>query len=346
MEVRFAVADVPGFGAGRLDLFLSRRIKGSTRSGVQKLIVDGRVRVDGRAGEARASTRVAETDAVVVRYPRREDPPPKVERLAVLHEDEALLVVDKPAGVLSHPTDKVARNSVTAILAEQRPGTRLFLAHRLDRETSGVLVLTKDPVSARRLQEQFERRETEKEYLALVRGRPAWTETVVDLPLAKAGGAVKVRQAGTEDGAPAVTAFRVEAAGEDAALVSCRPKTGRLHQLRVHLAHLGHPILGDLLYGGGDELYLKAVAGTITEEDRAAAGALRQMLHAQRLRFQHPGTGAVVDVTAPVSEDFTLLAGRCGLTVSLRLSTKEILSGDSTAAGPFDVWGSQGPRTL
>lgn len=317
VEVRFPVRDVPGAAGGRLDLFLSRRIKGASRSAAQRLVADGRVRVDGRAGTARASMKVGLDDVVVVAYPRREDPPPRARSLAVLHEDGELLVVAKPAGVLSHPTDKVTRNSVTEILKAQFPGGRFLLAHRLDRETSGVLVLTKDPASARALQEQFERRDTAKEYLALVRGRPRWTETVCDAALAKEGGEVKVRQSVSASGYPSRTDFRVLGASDSAALVECRPKTGRLHQLRVHLAHLGHPILGDLLYGPDPDLYLKAAAGALTDADRAAAGAPRQMLHARAISFSHPRTGDPLSVTAPLPTDFVAVADSFSLGISV-----------------------------
>lgn len=310
IEIRFPVRDVPGAEGGRLDQFLTARIKGSTRSGVQKMVEDGRVRVEGRRGGTRASTRVALEDTVVVLYPRRDDPPPRVESLSVLYEDERLLVVDKPAGVLSHPTDKIARNSVTKILEAQFPGGRFLLAHRLDRETSGVLALTKDSEAARLLQEQFERRDTAKEYFALVHGRPSWKETVADFPLEKEAGDVKVRQIVSPSGDPAVTEFSLLSSSGSVSLVRCRPKTGRLHQLRVHLSHLGHPILGDLLYGPDPSLYMKAVAGTITDADRAAAGAPRQMLHAAKLAFSHPGTGRAVTVEAPVPADFQALSPR------------------------------------
>lgn len=307
VEVRFPVRDVPGAEGGRLDVFLAARIKGSTRAAVQRFVAEGRVRVEGRPGGVRASTRVGLEDVVVVVYPRREDPPPKVETLSVLFEDDRLLVVDKPGGVLSHPTDKVARNSVTEILKSMRPGLEPRLAHRLDRETSGVLVLTKDSEAARLLQEQFERRDTAKEYLALVHGRPGWTEAVADFPLAKEGGDVKVRQSVSESGYPALTHFRVLSASPSASLVLCLPKTGRLHQLRVHLAHLGHPILGDLLYGPDRSLYLKAVSGAITAADRLSSGASRQMLHAAKLTFRHPALGTPVSVEAPIPADFRAL---------------------------------------
>lgn len=315
IEIRFPVRDVPGAEGGRLDQFLTARIKGSTRSGVQRMVADGRVRVEGRSGGTRASTRVALEDTVLVLYPRREDPPPRVEKLPVLYEDDRLLVVDKPAGVLSHPTDKIARNSVTEILKAQFPGGRFLLAHRLDRETSGVLALTKDSEAARLLQEQFERRDTAKEYLALVHGRPAWSETVADFPMEKEAGDVKVRQVVSPTGDPAVTEFAVLSSSDAASLLLCRPKTGRLHQLRVHLSHLGHPILGDLLYGPDPSLYMKAVAGTITDADRFSSGAARQMLHAARLSFLHPSDLRSLTVSSPPPADFLARMTSAGLSL-------------------------------
>ncbi|TBR18132.1 RluA family pseudouridine synthase [bacterium] len=341
VAVRFPVRDVPGAEGGRLDVFLAARIKGSTRSGVQKMVGDGRVKVEGRPGETRASMRVGPEDVVVVLYPRREDPPPRVEALTVLYEDDRLLVVDKPGGVLSHPTDKVARNSVTEILKTQRPGFEPRLAHRLDRETSGVLALTKDSEAARLLQEQFEDRRTAKEYWALVHGRPDWTETVADFPLAKEGGDVKVRQSVSASGDPALTEFRVLSSGEDASLVLCRPKTGRLHQLRVHLAHLGHPILGDLLYGSDPGLYKKAVAGTITDADRRSSGAERQMLHAARLAFLHPTDSRPVTVEAPTPSDF--LGKMSALAVSLPLALCLLTTHGWGQGPPPDEYGDRPP---
>ncbi|TPW20604.1 MAG: protein kinase, partial [Elusimicrobia bacterium] len=267
----------------------------------------------------------------------------RVESLDVLYEDERLLVVDKPACVLSHPTDKVARNSVTEILKTMRPGFEPRLAHRLDRETSGVLALTKDAEAARLLQEQFERRDTAKEYLALVHGRPAWGETVVDLPLAKAEGGVKVRQEVSRDGAPAATEFRVLSSSKDAALVRCRPLTGRLHQIRVHLSHLGHPILGDLLYGADPSLYLKAVAGEITDADRLSAGAPRQMLHAARLSFEHPADARPMTVSAPPPPDFLAAMSARSLRALLAPLLLVVLAGAGWGQGPSEEGYEDGP---
>jgi 23S rRNA pseudouridine1911/1915/1917 synthase len=221
-------------------------------------------------------------------------------------------VVDKPAPLLCHPTDKIQNNTVTSVLQRQFPGLRLHLAHRLDRETSGVLLLAKDPRTARRLAACFIDRLVKKEYLALVSGEVSWRRKTVDAPLGKEGLEIKVRQA-IGAGAAARTEFERLTRGAGISLVRARPLTGRLHQIRVHLAHLGHPVLGDKLYTGKGELYMKAVRKTLDEADWAELGAPRQMLHAQRLRLPHPATGQELSLAAPLPEDFNRVMQGAGI---------------------------------
>lgn len=285
----------------RVDAFLTARLHRYSRAEVQRLVAAGRVLLRGRS--AKPSSRVADGDLVIVRYPKREDPPPLVERLDVLHEDEWLLAVDKPAGVLSHPTDKVLSNAVTSILKRQRPGLIPRLAHRLDRETSGVLLLSKDAETARLLSRLFIARGVEKEYIAVVLGRVEWESRLVEAAIGREGGEIKVRQA-VGHGQAAVTEFTRLSAGPEFSLVSARPRTGRLHQIRVHLASLGHPVVGDKLYIGAGESYMKAVRRELTESDVAALGAPRQMLHARRLRLPHPRTGRPLEISSPPPTDF------------------------------------------
>lgn len=265
-----------------------------------------------RAKTAKASWRVTDGETVIVRYARREDPPCRYESLPVLHDDFDLLIVNKPGDVLSHPTDKTVNNSVTAILQRQFPGQTLHLAHRLDRETSGVLALAKNLEAARSLFAQFKGRETTKEYLCLAAGRVSWKRKTVDCPIGREGGEIKVRQKAGE-GQSAVTAFERLAAGEKASLLLARPKTGRLHQIRVHLAFLGHPVLGDKLYINNGETYMKAVRRELTADDLASLGAARQMLHAYRLSLRHPRTGTLLTVQAPPPEDFLRRRQQLGL---------------------------------
>jgi 23S rRNA pseudouridine1911/1915/1917 synthase len=275
----------------------------------------GRVTLRGRA--AKAAARVSSGDRIVVRYPRREEPPPRHSSLAVLYEDDSLVAVSKPGDLLSHPTDKIHRGAATSILREQF-GARLHLVHRLDRETSGVLLLAKDPVAARALTDAFTRREISKKYLALVRGRVAFASRVVDRPIGREGGEIKVRQAIDEKGQSAVTAFRRLAVGRGASLVGASPRTGRLHQIRVHLAALGHPVVGDKLYTGEGEIFMKAVLRTLSPDDVASLGAPRQMLHAWKIRLSHPATGRPLLITAPPPEDFVSCALALGIKVPAR----------------------------
>ncbi|MBI4375164.1 MAG: RluA family pseudouridine synthase [Elusimicrobia bacterium] len=291
----------------RVDSYLTHRLKGYSRAEVQRLIQAGRVLLEGRA--VKPSTRVGAGHIVLIRYPRREEPPAKHEFLPVLYEDEHMIAVNKPGDILAHPTDRVLLNSATSILKNQFPGAKLHLVHRLDRETSGVLLLAKNPRSARALNSQFVSRQIAKQYLALVRGRVSWRHKEVDAPVGREGLAIKVRQT-IGVGQPASTEFECLKSSAALSLILARPKTGRLHQIRVHLAHLGHPILGDKLYIGTGESYMKAVRRKLTPEDLEALGARRQMLHAWRLSLNHPHSGAPLEITAPEPEDFRLVAER------------------------------------
>lgn len=294
VEVPFEVQK-PQHGL-RVDAYLAQRLQKYSRSQVQKLIDDGMVTLRGRG--VKASSKVNDGDVVVVRYPRHAEPPCPHAALPVLYEDDDLVAVDKPANLLSHPTDKILENTVTSIIKRQF-GRPLHLAHRLDRDTSGVLVLAKSPASAKALYEDFVGRRIEKEYYALVRGRPSWKTKLVDAPLANEGAEIRVRQAVDPAGAPAVTELELLAAGEERSLVAARPKTGRLHQIRVHLAHVGHPIIGDRLYTGEGELFMKTVNKELTEEDLLSLGSERQMLHARALKL--PGRPLI---EAPVPPEF------------------------------------------
>lgn len=308
VEVPFEVSG--DFSGARIDAYLARRLHRYSRAEVQRLIKDGRVSL--RERPVKAADRVGAGDRIVVRYPRRKEAPPRYDRLAVLHEDEWLVAVAKPGDLLSHPTDKILRGAATSILREQF-GRKLHLGHRLDRETSGVLLLSKDAATARALVERFTNRRIAKEYLALARGRAAFERTLVELPLAREGGEIKVRQAVSREGQPAATELRRLALGRDSSLILAAPRTGRLHQIRVHLASLGHPVLGDKLYTGTGAAYMKAVRRELTGADLLELGAERQMLHAWTLRLEHPATGRTLTLKAPPPADFAACAAALGL---------------------------------
>jgi len=286
----------------RLDAYLALRLHKHSRARVQKLIDDGRVFRRGRG--AKASGRVICDETIVIRYPRTAEPPAACERLEVVHSEESFVVISKPAGVLSHPTDKILHNTVTTILARQL-GRKVFLAHRLDRETSGLMVLALDAKAARALYEQFIGRSVRKEYLAVVFGDVSWATKTVDAPLGPEGGEIKVKQA-VGAGAPAVTEFARLAGDGKLSLVGAKPKTGRLHQIRAHLASIGHPVVGDKLYVGQGAAYMKAVRRELARADLDALGADRQLLHAWRLSFAHPRTGVRLCFEAPIPADFPL----------------------------------------
>ena len=286
----------------RLDAYLAARLQRYSRAEVQKLISAGRVFLRGRA--AKSSARVAAGETVLIRYPQRDEPASDHAALPVIFESDRLLAINKPGGVLSHPTDKTLKNAATTILRAQFPDLKLHLLHRLDRETSGVLMFAKDPRTARSLGAAFFARETAKVYLAIAQGRVAWDEMELDIPLDRQGGEIRVRQKAGK-GQPALTVFERLAASDRGSLVLARPKTGRLHQIRVHLAHLGHPIVGDKLYIGDGEVYMKAVRRELEDSDLESLGAKRQMLHALSLSFPDPERPErAITVEAPPPQDF------------------------------------------
>ena len=283
-----------------------RVLKGVPKTHVYRVIRSGEVRLN--KGRASADTRVAEGDEIrvpPVRMPERAAAaPPPAREFPVLLEDEHLLAIAKPAGVAVHGGSGVAFGVIEQ-LRQARAGTRyLELVHRLDKETSGVLLLAKKRSALVNLQDQFRARDTGKVYAALVFG--AWPAKlkVIDQALHKgldAGGErhVRVVSPANEDGRRSITLIRSVRSAGDCSLLEVVLKTGRTHQIRVHLAHAGHPIVGDPKYG--DFVRNKAFA----KERRFA----RMFLHALELSFDHPATGARMVLSTPLpAECATLLA--------------------------------------
>ncbi|WP_430300401.1 RluA family pseudouridine synthase [Ramlibacter paludis] len=297
-EVKFMTIGEESAGQ-RLDNFLIRVLKGVPKTHVYRIIRSGEVRVNkGRAG---ADTRVEIGD--VVRVPpvrlsekaaeKLEKPAPARE-FPVIYEDEHLLAIDKPAGVAVHGGSGVSFGVIEQ-LRQARPAAKfLELVHRLDRETSGILLVAKKRSALTRLQDQFRDRETGKTYLALVEGAWPGNKKVIDLPLHKyllADGErrVKVVAKDDPDGMRSVTLVKVQQGLPGFSLLEVTIKTGRTHQIRVHLASQGHPIAGDDKYGD-------------FERNKALQkqGLKRMFLHAWRLQFDHPASGERVALQAPL----------------------------------------------
>jgi 23S rRNA pseudouridine1911/1915/1917 synthase len=285
--VRLTVA--PEDEGARLDALLAGHVGSRTRA--QRLIEAGQVLVDGAPAPKRHRVRVGEVLDVDDRDLREPVDPGGAPTAPheVVWEDDHLLVVDKPAGVVVHPAAGHRGGTLVQALAGRASGgdpLRPGVVHRLDRDTSGLLVLAKSDAVVRALQQQLAAREIEREYLALVEGRPpAWTGTI-DAPLGRDRRVRTRRSSDTDDPRPAVTHFEIEEALPTTTLLRVRLETGRTHQIRAHLLAIGHPVAGDPEYGHPGLLGLE-----------------RQFLHAARLAFTHPVTEEPVEVVSRLPPD-------------------------------------------
>lgn len=286
----------------RLDRWLATEMPRLTRSRAQR-IVDAWA-FDAEARQLSPSRRVRALEVIVVFRPMWEEPDAPRD-VALLHVDDDLIAVDKPAGLPVHPTAKYHRNTLTTVLSERFPGEHVALAHRLDRETSGVLLAARNYAAERHLKEAFAGRDVEKTYQAVVHGELADDRFEVDAPLCLEGGAVGVRMCVrpvARGGLASRTRFEVLERMPGFTRVACHPETGRQHQIRVHLAHAGAPIVGDKLYAHGDEVFLRCLEGPLDDELLALLLLPRQALHAHAIRFTHP-RGEALTITAPLAAD-------------------------------------------
>jgi 23S rRNA pseudouridine1911/1915/1917 synthase len=282
-------ADVAG---ERLDVLLAEPL--GSRSRAQRLIVAGRVLVDGAT--VRKNHRVGGGEHVVVDETPADAGQPAagapVAQFAVAYEDEHLLVVDKPAGVVVHPARGHREGTLAQALFGRAAGGeeawRAGIVHRLDRNTSGLLVVAKDDAVHRALKAQLAAREITREYLALVEGRPPARSGTIEAPIGRDRRNRMLMSVDAVADTPkdAITHFEVERTLAHATLLRVRLQTGRTHQIRVHMRAIGHPVCGDREYGRAG-LY----------------GLERQFLHAARLAFSHPVTGEPVDVSSPLPAD-------------------------------------------
>jgi 23S rRNA pseudouridine955/2504/2580 synthase len=321
-----------GADGQRLDNFLLRLLKGVPKTHVYRVIRSGEVRLN--KGRAQADSRVATGDVVrlpPVRVSARADAAPSAppREFPLLYEDEQLLAVDKPAGVAVHRGSGVSFGVIEQLRRARPAAPFLELVHRLDKETSGILLLAKKRSALTQLQDQFRARGTVKLYAALVAG--AWPASlkVIDLPLVRTHDAagdrqVRVVEADAADARRSITLVQTVGAWADATLLDVTIKTGRTHQIRVHLAHHGHPIVGDPKYGDF------ALNRQVARERQFG----RMFLHARQLAFDHPGDGRRITLDSPLPDDCAALLATLGPSDGAsRTSGSSRISGTSQTSG-------------
>ena len=283
-------------GSGeRIDRFLAGNCPDLSRTRIKRLIVDGEVTVDG--AKTNAGFRLRTGQSVVIRVP---DPAAshmiaQAIPISVLYEDNELLVVDKPAGMAVHPgvghPDSTLLNAILGLdpgIGEVGNQTRPGLVHRLDKDTSGLVLIAKTDQSHEHLSAQFKERSVSKGYLGLVAGHPEPAEAIIDAPVGRDPHDRK-KMAIVDDGRPSSTLYRTVERFRGCTYVDVRPKTGRTHQIRVHFASVGHPIVGDVTYGQSDPRLD------------------RHFLHAASLEFKHPVTGRRQEVESPLPNDLQIV---------------------------------------
>ena len=304
MDTRTLTATTESAGA-RLDAFLAARLPDLTRSAAARLIEGGLVTVDGKP--AGKSARLTGGETVSVTLPQAEEPEarPQDIPLEVVYEDADVIVVNKPVGMVVHPApghpDGTLVNallhhcgqSLSGINGQLRPG----IVHRIDRDTSGLIIAAKNDAAHLALAEQLQDHSLYREYEAVVVGNLREDSGTVDLPIARHPTDRKKMAINHLNGRRAVTHWTVLARYPGYTHIQCRLETGRTHQIRVHMAALGHPVLGDPVYGGQRKGFPE-LAG--------------QCLHARRLTFRHPRTGEQVTVSCPLPDYFQAVLTRCG----------------------------------
>lgn len=307
----------------RLDRFVASQLTATSRSRSKGIIA--RCAYGPQGERLRPGQRVLADQHIYLWRPPWDDELPDVD-LPILYEDEQVLAVDKPAHTPVHPTARYYRSTVVKLLEAERPDQRFMLAHRLDRETSGVLLVSKTPDADRHIKRQFagvhpitrkpdpRGRRVDKEYLALTHGWPTETEFRVNLPLERdleCRLRVKMRVASPGEGLAASTACTVVERRQRAhdgaryALVRCGLETGRQHQIRIHLASVGLPLVGEKLYGPDDGLFARAADGELSEADHAQLEISRHALHAAYLELDHPSEPRRLSLRSPMPGDLS-----------------------------------------
>jgi 23S rRNA pseudouridine1911/1915/1917 synthase len=301
-EFRTHRLELPATLAGmRLDQALARALPQYSRARLQAWIEAGAVQVDGKPPRSRDRVLGGEQVSIEARLEAQVEVAPDVLPLTIVHEDPALLVIDKPVGLVVHPGAGNPRGTLLNALLAHDPRLALVpragIVHRLDKDTSGLIVVARTPEAHASLVAALAAREIERQYLAVCTGAMTGGSTV-DKPLGRHR-TDRTRMAVRADGREAITHVRIVKRFRAHTLVRCRLETGRTHQIRVHLAHIGHPLVGDPVYGGRRRLPAGASAAVVA----TLQGFRRQALHAESLALEHPASGEPVRWEAPLPAD-------------------------------------------
>ena len=316
----FAVTVDADLAGGRLDAVLAKALPAFSRNRIKDLILAGAASINGQtASEPRTKVKLGDTLALTAPPPEDPDPQPEDIPLAILDEDDDLIVVDKPAGMVVHPAPGSASGTlVNALLFHCRGGLpgingvkRPGIVHRLDKDTSGVMVVAKTEKAMAHLAAQFADHgrtgPLHRAYVAYVWGAIQQARGTIEAPLGR-DSANRLKQAVRRDGREAITHFAVEARfggdGWDITRLRCELETGRTHQIRVHLAHIGHPVVADPLYASGYATKSRRLPEPLRQ---IVDGLGRQALHAAELGFEHPSTGDEVAFVSPLPPDLEAL---------------------------------------
>ena len=285
----------------RLDLYVSTRFPGWSRSAVSNAIKNGRIISPNR--KVKPSTLLLANEELHLYSERYTPSTPMPPCPDVIWEDEHAVAFSKPSGMLCHPVGRTFVWGLINLARVRYPEHKLHLAHRLDRETSGVLLMAKNQDMNRHLKRMFQERRVSKEYLALVRGVVPWDKKLIDGPIQRdTSSPIEMKQGVSDGGQMAATDIIVEKRLSSRTLVRCRPRTGRTHQIRVHLDHIGFPIVGDKIYGQPPEVFLSIFEKKPLANIDALLEHPRHCLHAAALQFPLQD-GTIIRVEAPLPED-------------------------------------------
>jgi 23S rRNA pseudouridine1911/1915/1917 synthase len=294
---------VPEGGSGtRLDRLLSRWFRDWSRSALVRGIKQGLVTDDsGRVLRPSFQVKAGQQIHIAIAGIAPSEAPPPFP--PIVYEDDQVVAIDKPSGLVAHPTGSAFVWSVISLAKMRWPEAQMDLCHRLDRDTSGVLVLTKDKVANQHIKASFKAGRVDKVYEAICRGTIEWDEMDCTAPIGPRGEEIRIQQGVRADGAVASTQFEVLGRKAGLSRVRCQIGTGRTHQIRVHLEHLGYPVLGDRLYGVAPEVFLHTLKHGTDAWTRTQTGAPRHALHCAQMRLAHPSTGEELAVAAEVASD-------------------------------------------